>query len=193
MKRFTFLLLGLALLCSACTTDYANLPTYTPNKQLQAVVETPAGSSHKLLFDRATKAFVNEKEAGKDRVIRFLPYPGNYGFIPSTEVGGKSAPLQVLVIAESAAPGTVLEIIPVGVLQLDISGELHPQIIAIPARPSEQLITAHDFASFSKRYPAIKTILEQWFLHHNPAAPARLGGWRDEKFANQMIQRWMKL
>ncbi|MFT2010097.1 inorganic diphosphatase [Pontibacter sp. 13R65] len=193
MKRYASLLLLLTLLCSACKTDYANLPTYTPNKQLQAVIETPAGNNHKMVFDRTSQEFISEKEAGKDRIIRFLPYPGNYGFIPSTEVGGKGAPLEVLVLSERAETGTVIEIIPIGVLQLEIAGELHPQIIAIPARPSEQLISAHDFRSFSKQYPAIKKILEDWFLHHNAAAKTRMGGWRDDKFADQMIQRWMKL
>ena len=194
MKNYTYFITILFLfLLSGCKTDYANLPTYSANKQLQAVIENPAGTNHKLRFDRTTKEFVNAKEAGRDRVIGFLPFPGNYGFIPSTEVGGNGDPLEVLVIAEAMETGTVMEIVPLGVLHLDIEGELEPKIIAVPARPSEQLISATDYAALSTQYPALKEILEKWFVHHTPTRHAKFAGWRDERFADKLVQRWMKL
>ncbi|MBF9255239.1 inorganic diphosphatase [Pontibacter sp. 172403-2] len=193
MKKLFFLLLPVFALLSGCKTDYANLPTYSGARQLQAVIEVPAGSSHRLIYNRETKEFVNDKKAGLDRVIPFLPYLANFGFIPSTEISSNGNGLKILVIAESREPGTVMEVIPLGVMQLETAGELEHVVVAVPARPSEQLISATDFASFSKQYPGIKSILQTWFTHYNPTAHTTFVGWRNERFADEEIQRWMKL
>ncbi|MFD2246003.1 inorganic diphosphatase [Pontibacter ruber] len=194
MTYYRNLLLGLlVLLLASCKTDYANLPTYTPTKQLQAVIEVPAGTNRVLQYNPETKEFIPAKEAGKDRVIGFLPYPGNYGFIPSTEVNRQGEALDILIIAESVATGTVMEVIPVGVLQVEVAGELKPVVVAVPSRPSEQLISATDYASLSRQYPAVKDILHKWFANHSPTTNTKVAGWRDDRFAEEMIQRWMKL
>ena len=84
--------------------DFENLPTYT-EQGINVVVEIPAGTNHKIEFDKKNKKFVVDQKNGKDRIIDFLPYPGNYGFIPSTymdpAVGGDGDALDVLVIGES--------------------------------------------------------------------------------------------
>lgn len=190
--RYTLLLLQLVLLAS-CQTDYAALPTYNGKKQLQAVIEVPAGSATKLHYNRQTKAFEAEQHAGQDRVINFLPYPANFGFIPSTETNAQKKPLEVVVLCGSKAAGTVMEVIPVGVLQLETDGELDHKIVAVPARPSERTVNASDFNGFTADYPAVKAILQQWFVFHNPTAKSKFVGWRNEQFAEQEIQRWMKL
>ncbi|MDX5418460.1 MAG: inorganic diphosphatase [Hymenobacteraceae bacterium] len=190
--RYTLLVLQLMLLAS-CQTDYASLPTYTSQKQLQAVIEVPAGSATKLRYNRQSKAFETEKHAGQDRIVNFLPYPANFGFIPSTETNAQKKPLEVVVIAGSMEAGTVMEVIPVGVLQLETDGELDHKIVAVPARPSERTVNASDYNSFTADYPAVKAILQQWFVYHNPITKSRFVGWRNEQFAEQEIQRWMKL
>ncbi|RAU83695.1 inorganic diphosphatase [Pontibacter arcticus] len=193
-KIYTSLLFVFTLLtCMGCKTDYAGLPTYSPAKQLQAVIEVSAGKSQVLHYDHQTKTFVPDKLAGQDRVIEFLPYPANFGFIPSTEIDHAGKGLEILVISESAEPGTVMEVIPLAVLQLQTNGELQHIIIAIPARPSEQTVSATDYASFSERYPAIKEILQKWFTNNTPTARTTFVGWKNERFADQEIQRWMKL
>lgn len=183
----------LALLLVSCKTDYAQLPTYTGNKQLQAVIETPAGSNHKLVYDQEKKEFVNDKMAGQDRVIGFLPYPANLGFIPSTEINHKGKGLEILVLSERLEAGTVAEVIPIGLMQLETEGELQHIVVAVPARPSERQIEATNYTGLSVDYPAVKAILEEWFANHNPAASTNFVGWRDEKFAEKEIQRWMRL
>ncbi|MBD1398399.1 inorganic diphosphatase [Pontibacter sp. JH31] len=190
--RYTLLLLQFVLLAS-CQTDYASLPTYNPNKQLHAVIEVPAGSAVKMHYNQQTKAFEVDKLAGQDRIIDFLPYPANFGFIPSTETNAQKKPLEIVVIAGSVEAGTIMEVIPVGVLQLETDGELDHKIVAVPARPSERSINASDYNSFSRDYPAAKAILQQWFVYHNPTAKSRFIGWRNEQFAEQEILRWMKL
>ncbi|WP_162427547.1 inorganic diphosphatase [Pontibacter pudoricolor] len=188
------LLLVFTLLLYSCQTDYASLPTYTGARQLQAVIETPAGSSHAVKYDLKTKTFINEKLAGQDKILQFLPYPGNYGFIPSTEVGANSRGLSTLVLAERIESGTVTEVIPIATLMLEkSSGDLYPVIITVPARPSERTIKATNFKSLSIEYPAVKQILQQWFVHYTHPNSIKFVGWKDEHFAEKEIQRWMKL
>ena len=191
---YSYLILLLCFVFSSCQTDYANLATYSAANQLQAVIETPAGSSHKIRYNRTTKAFENETQGGKANVLNFLPYPGNYGFIPSTEVGANGRGISVLVLSEQAEAGTVLEIVPIATLMLEkYNGDLYPIIIAVPARPSEQTIKATNLATLSEQYPAVKSILQQWFVYHNHTASLKFIGWKDAQFAEKEIQRWMKL
>ncbi len=194
MKRYIGRYLPLlALLLFSCETEYASLPTYTSNKQLQAVIETPAGSNHKLVYNAGKKEFVNDKDAGQDRVIGFLPYPANLGFIPSTEIDREGKGLEILVLSERMETGTVAEVTPIGLIQLETDGELQHIVVAVPARPSERQIEATNYRGLSVDYPAVKTILQHWFANYNPTANTRFVGWRDEKFADKEIQRWMRL
>ena len=189
----TYCLPLLALLLVSCKTDYAQLPTYTGNEQLQAVIETPAGSNHRLIYNQEQKAFVNDKLAGQNRVIQFLPYPANLGFIPSTEINSDGKGLEILVLSERLETGTVAEVLPIGLMQLETDGELQHIVVGVPARPSERHIEATNYRALSVEYPAVKKILEEWFANYNPAANTSFVGWRDEQFAEKEIQRWMRL
>lgn len=188
----TFVLVA-SLILTGCKTDYANLPTYTGNRQLQAVIEVPAGNNLQLKYDKKKQEFIEDKDAGEDRVVEFLPFPGNYGFIPSTEVDKNGRGLNILVLTERAETGTVMEVVPVGVLQLETNGDLEPLVIAVPARPSDRTVEATSMAELTKNYPAVKEIIRLWFVHQNPALNTKFVAWRDERFADQEIQRWMKL
>ncbi|MBC3542063.1 inorganic diphosphatase [Rufibacter sediminis] len=195
-KYWQFPLLLLAILCSSCQKDYRALPAVTETKHWQAVVETASGSTMPQVYDAQEKKFVPQLEAGQPRKLEFLPYPGNEGFIPSTLVdsvqGRPAAPLPVVILCGQKEPGTVLEILPIGVMILESEGELRHLIVAVPARPTEQTISPNSFSDFSARYPAVKSILEQWYLNVNPRQPTRLSAWKNEAFADKLIQQWVQ-
>ncbi len=184
------------LLLMGCKKNLQELPAFTETKHWQAVVVTPAGSTLPQKYDALNNDFLPQIEAGQPRKLEFLPYPGNEGFIPSTLVdsvqGRPAAPLPVLVLCNTKEPGTVLEILPVGVLVLERDSELYHLLVAVPARPSEQTISPNSYSDFSARYPAVKKILEQWYLSENPRLPTRLMGWKDEQFAERLLQQWVK-
>jgi inorganic pyrophosphatase len=185
----------LATLLVACKTDYQHLPAFSEQKQLQVVVLTPAGSNHPQKYDSQKKTFVSAQDAGMPEQVKFLPYPGNFGFIPSTlfktDNAADSEPLRALVLAESMPTGTVAEVIPIGTLLLETAGEATFVVVTVPARPSEQVVAATDFATFSQSYPAAKDIIQKWFIHENPNRPTRLMGWKDEKYTEKLIRRWL--
>jgi inorganic pyrophosphatase len=194
-KAWRPLLVLLALFSAAgCSTSYQELPAIAESKQWQAVIETPSGSTLPQVYDQQEKKFVPQLEAGQPRKLEFLPYPGNEGFIPSTLVdsvtGRPAAPVPVMVLCNQKEPGTVLEILPVGVLILESGGELRHVVVSVPARPSEQTISPNSYSDFSARYPAVKSILQQWYLNVDARTPTRLVGWKDEAYADQLIQKW---
>lgn len=193
--------LGLLMLAGACkhtpnetkVEDYLHLPAFT-EQGIQAVIEIPAGTNHKIEYDKAQKAFKIDQRDGEGRVIDFLPYPGNYGFIPSTymdpKLGGDGGALDVLVIGEAAPTGTVLEARPIAALLLMDEGQLDTKIIAVPADSSRQVMKANDFLSFSMAYDGAKNIIENWFLYYDGLGTTEFRGWKDEQYALEEIRRW---
>ncbi|HMQ48028.1 MAG TPA: inorganic diphosphatase [Saprospiraceae bacterium] len=198
--RFAFLfwiLLGL-FSCKQYNTntavkDYQQLPTFTENG-IQVVVEIPAGTNHKIEYDKQSHQFLNDQVDGQDRVIDFLPYPGNYGFIPSTymdpERGGDGDALDILVIGEAQPTGSVVEAIPIAVLLLKDEGEIDSKIIAIPADSTQQVIRAKDFTTFSIEFDGAKYIVENWFLYYKGLGVMEYLGWKDEHYAWEEIRKW---
>ena len=195
------LLLGLAWGCRPSVegqpaVDYASL-TATEGDLLRAVIEIPAGTNHKYEYDDGTATFRLDTLAdGRDRVIDFLPYPGNYGFIPGTLMdkarGGDGDALDVLVIAEHMPTGTVALVQPIGALLLRDRGEIDTKIIAIPADSSLQVLPARDFVDFMLRYDAARHLIEQWFLNYKGPGQTQLVRWEDDQYARQEVARWLK-
>jgi len=163
---------------------------------VNVVVEIPAGTNQKIEFDYSTESFKVDQKNGKDRVIDFLPYPGNYGFIPGTLMdkkrGGDGDALDVLVISESLPTGSAIEVIPIAALELLDGGELDTKLIAVPVDSTLRIIQATDFENFMIEYNIAQTIIKDWFLNYKGLGKVDMKGWRDEKFAMSEIKKWAK-
>ncbi|MFT5165404.1 MAG: inorganic pyrophosphatase [Saprospiraceae bacterium] len=161
---------------------------------INVIIEIPAGTNHKVEYDYASKTFKVDQENGKDRVIDFLPYPGNYGFISGTLMdvakGGDGDALDVLVIAESLPTGTVIEVIPIAALELLDNGEIDTKLIAIPVDSTLRVIQATNFEDFMIEYNIAQTIIKDWFLNYKGLGKVEMIAWRDEKFAMAEIEKW---
>lgn len=187
------LLIGLGV--AGCQTDYAELPTFSAERKLlQAVIEVPAGTNLERRYDPVTHEFAPQQRAGKDRVLAFLPYPGNYGFVPGTNTNtATGGPLPVLVLAESQPVGTVLEVLPIGLVLLDNAGTMERVILAVPARPSQQILPEMStWADFTQRYPAAHQMLRLWFQHRASPGSVRIMGWKDEQAALEHVRSVMR-
>lgn len=175
------------------TPDYKTLPAII-DQGIHVVVEIPAGTNHKIEYQTDKSDFEVDQIDGKDRIINFLPYPGNYGFIPSTYMdparGGDGDALDVLVLGESQPTGSVLKALPVGVLLLKDKGELDSKIIAVPMDSTQQTMNIREFSNFLIEYDAAKRIVEEWFLNYKGYGVMELIGWQDEKYAWNEIRKW---
>ncbi|MBN4052024.1 inorganic diphosphatase [Cytophagaceae bacterium AH-315-L13] len=194
MIRVLYLFITVILFTSSSDVKYKEVATFSTDNFVNAVIEIPGGTNHKIEYDENTNTFPCDQENGKNRIIDFLAYPGNYGFIPSTlmdeELGGDGDALDILVLSESMSTGTILKTIPIAILKLKDKGALDSKIISIPADKNKQIIKATTLNELIQGYPQVKTIIETWFLHYKGVGKMELIGWADEKAAMSEIEKY---
>ena len=196
-RLYIFILLIIST--TACEREPApdklyTLPTFSTEGAVRMVVEIPAGTNHKIEYFPNSRRFQNDTLRGRDRIIDFLPYPGNYGYIPSTLMdesrGGDGDALDILCISESVPTGTVLEVIPIATLKIRDRDEIDTKIIAVPANPKNRTLQADKFSVFLTRYDGAKRIVQDWFLNYKGLGKVEFVGWEDDAYARREIEKW---
>jgi len=169
-------------------------PAFTDDGAINAVIEIPAGTNQKIEYNTANRAFEVDQVDGQDRVIDFLPYPANYGFIPSTlmdkERGGDGDALDVLVLGQAQPTGTILAIRPIATLNLIDDNEIDTKIIAVPVDTSLQIMKVDNFEDFLLRYNGAMRVIETWFTNYKGLGRTRLKNWENEHHALMEIKKW---
>ena len=192
--KYILILIALLFAFSIDANDYIEFKTFSKNGFLQMVVEIPAGTNKKIEYDRKLNDFFIDKIDGVDRVINFLPYPGNYGFIPSTKMdkerGGDGDALDILLISESINTGTILDVIPIGLLVLQDSNEIDTKIIAVPVNKSLKIINAENYSDLNEDYLILKDIIKLWFTNYKGDGVVKFIKWGDEIEAKFEINKW---
>lgn len=173
--------------------DYYHIDTFSNSNKLHAVIEIPSGTNSKIEYNPSSGLFEIDKEKGKDRIIKYLAYPANYGFIPGTlsnkKEGGDGDALDIMVLSASMSTGTLVEVTPIAVLKLIDNGEEDYKIIAVPSNIKQRTIHATSLNQINTEYKEALRILEMWFLNYNPRDPAQSLGWGDENEALQIITK----
>jgi inorganic pyrophosphatase len=151
---------------------------------VNVVIEIPMNSSVKYEFD---------KEACVVRVDRFLytsmVYPFNYGFVPGTlEEDGD--PVDVLVISrEPLMPGSVIEVVPIGVLDMEDEEGPDSKIIAVPKPKLDPYYAGWtDIASLPE---SLLSKIKHFFEHYKELEPGKwvkVTGWRGAQDAKAAIK-----
>lgn len=211
MKHYYLIitLLSIFFLSSSCNNEggikqpfsikrinYETLPANTEDGFYNAVIEIPAGTNKKIEYNKETEKFEIDQRDGKDRIINFLPYPGNYGYIPGTlmdkERGGDGDAVDVLVLAESLPTGTVIPIKPIATLMLLDEGEADTKLIAIPADTSLQTMQIAGFEHFMIDYDAARHSIETWFMNYDGLGTNEFRGWKNDDYAKKEIEKWLE-
>ena len=196
MTRWIILLISpIFFQCSSERVDYRRLTAFSESGHINAVIEIPAGTNEKIEFDGKTASFEVDQVNDQPRVIQFIPYPGNYGFVPGTKMasdqGGDGDPLDILVIGPHQPTGTVMEVHPIGILLLKDGGEADHKIVALPVDPALKTIDADNFTDFLVEYDAAKKIIEEWFLNYKGFGAMEFIGWENEQYALNEIKKWV--
>ena len=167
--------------------------TITPGEYedgiINVVVEIPAGSNHKIEWDRDNKVMK------LDRVEpNIFAKPTNYGFIPQTldEDGDE---LDVLLVTEDPlTTGIVVEAKIIGVMKFVDDGEVDDKIVAVPADDRSNGDAINNLSDLPKQL--IKQI-EFHFNHYKDlkkAGSTKVESWGDIEGAKEVIQhsieRW---
>ncbi len=112
------------------------------------IVEIPQHSANKYEYDGELGVF------RLDRALYSpLHYPGDYGFIPGT-LADDGDPLDVLVLVQQPSfPGVMIEVRPVGLLNMVDNEEHDQKILAVPNRNPryDQVHTMDQIFSHVKR------------------------------------------
>jgi inorganic pyrophosphatase len=171
--------------------DLAHLPTWPEPGVLNAIIEIPAGSAEKRQYDPATNTFPIDLRNGLPRLIRFLPYPANYGFIPGTrmnkEDGGDGDAVDVFVLCGALPSGTVIPVEPIGIIELLDAGERDDKLIAVPVDPALRTVDVDDIRELPG---AARDILVSWLLNYDPEDSAELVAVKDRAAAIATVERW---
>jgi len=133
---------------------------YKVDDMYQSVVEIPTGSRDKWEVNHKTGDLEWEFRKNKPRKVKFLGYPGNYGFIPQT-LSVDNDPLDVIVLSESSKMGDVLNIRVIGMLKLLDKGKVDNKVIAIMTDgPFNKMDSLKEILI---KKPNVISIVRQWF------------------------------
>lgn len=167
------------------------LDAFAPSGHARAVIEITAGTVEKRQYDPATNTFPIDKRDGLPRRIAFLPYPANYGFIPGTRMrkdeGGDGDALDVFVLCNARPSGTVMEVEPIGIIELLDAGERDDKVIALPV---DRSLLTMDVDDLHQLPAAAREILVTWLLNYDPVDGAQLIGVKGREAALAAIRRW---
>ena len=162
-------------------TDYTRLPIgdKAPHR-VNAVIEIPKDSVNKYEYDKQLHVFK------LDRTL-FSPvhYPGDYGFIPCT-LGQDGDPLDVLVLVEAPSfPGCLIEVRPIGVLQMVDQGKKDEKILAVAA--SDPLY--RDVKDYSQVFSHTTREIEHFFTIYKDleGKKTEMAGWADADVARKIV------
>ncbi len=151
---------------------------------VNVVIEIPLGSYIKYEVDKETGLlFV-------DRILYTAThYPFNYGFIPATlEEDGD--PVDVLVLGyEPLLPGSVIEVKPVGVLEMEDEEGPDAKIIAIPKEKIDPRFK--EVKDIDDIQEAIKDKIKHFFEHYKELEPGKwvkVTGWKGREEALKRIE-----
>ena len=136
---------------------------------INVVIEIPAGTNEKWEVLKDGSKIDREIKDGKYRVVDYLAYPFNYGFIPQTILpiskGGDGDPLDVIVISSSVERGSVIKAIPLGALIMIDDQEIDTKIIAVGVN-SSKLSQMNSIIQLNENYNGLIDIILLWLKNY---------------------------
>lgn len=193
MLKNKFLYLFTSLFIFACSSkgiDYMTLDSFDKKQNLRAVIEIPAGTNDKIEYKLSKNTFEIDTLQGKPRLIRFLPYPVNYGFIPSTQMNARKTgdAMDIMVFSKPLQTGQIITVRPIGILKMTDDGEIDDKVLSIPVDSKYQIIEIENFEDLSQNHPKIRDMIANWFLYYDKNADIKILGWSDESKALKDIK-----
>ena len=157
---------------------------HNPPEDVNVIIEVPIGGE--------PIKYELDKEAGTLVVDRFLHtpmrYPGNYGFVPHT-LSDDGDPIDVLVAnTRPIVPGAVINVRPIGVLQMEDDAGGDEKIIAVPVprltKRYSHVVNYTDLPDITLQQ------IQHFFEHYKDLEPdkwVKLIGWGDAAKARLLI------
>jgi inorganic pyrophosphatase len=121
---------------------------------VRMIVEIPQQSANKYEYDGELGVF------RLDRALYSpLHYPGDYGFIPGT-LADDNDPLDVMVLVQQPSfPGVLIEVRPVGILNMVDNDERDQKVLAVPNRNPRY----DEIHTMDQIFPHVRREIEHFF------------------------------
>ena len=147
-------------------------------------IEIPAGTKQKWKFNDKTGEIEKDYKDGKERIIQFLPYPGNYGFIPET-LAGDGDPIDVIDLDEAEKRGELKEVRIIGALDFEDKKEEDIKFVGVSPNGTFRHIQSIEQLLLEK--PAVLEILKSWFLNYKKPGKMVFYGYIDRDESVRLI------
>lgn len=199
MKNLYILISLLILVACSDTTQKAidhkhlvyDYPAFNLDSTINAIIEIPAGTNEKWQVNKISGKLEWEQKNGKNRVVNYLPYPGNYGIIPRTllpkEQGGDGDPLDVLLLGPYLPTEVPLRIKIIGVLKLLDRGEIDDKLIAV--EEDSPLYKVNSIEELERDYKGAAEIVETWFVNYKGPGKMESLGYQGPDSAMVMLKK----
>ena len=159
--------------------------SYKKGDSYQMLVEVPTGTRQKWEVGHKSGHIEWEFKNGKPREVKFLGYPGNYGFIPQTLSGDGDA-LDIIVLSESANRGDILNVKVIGMLVLVDKGEQDNKVIAVRDDGIFKKIDTLEEMLLKK--PNVIPIIRAWFEGYKDPGKMVFMGYKNRKKTIKYIE-----
>lgn len=195
-KYFILILSGfLALACTDAIVEHddktiiarhdylRDFPAFNNEGLVNVVVEIPAGCNQKWEIDKET-GYLEWEKIGYDslRVVKYLPYPANYGMVPRTWLpinkGGDDDPLDIFLLGQAVERGSVVSAKIIGVIKMLDKGFQDDKLLAVPVNGLFSEISTLE--QMYKAYPGVIEILKIWLSSYKGEGFVEIQGVQDE-------------
>lgn len=158
--------------------------------EVNAIIEIPTGTNEKWELNKSSGEIEWEEVNGKPRVVDYLGYPGNYGFIPqsllSKDLGGDGDPLDIIVLGPAIERGSVVKSKIIGVIYLLDRGEQDDKLIAVTE--NTPFYEVNSIAELEEKFKGTSQILELWFTNYKGPGKIITNGFGEAKEANEIVR-----
>lgn len=204
MKSLFKILVLLILLCACGNTgrventvdNFCNflhdIPAFTPDSLVNVVIEIPAGTNQKWEVNKATGQIEWEQITPDSfRVINYLPYPANYGFVPQTLLpkasGGDGDPMDVFVLGPAITREKIVKVRIVGIIHMLDENESDPKLLAV--NTTEPGFDVNSYEALNKNYPGTIDIIKLWLIHYKGYGKIEIVSIDDETEAVYLLKK----
>ena len=190
-------ILTVIFLVSVVTTLLASplheIPYRNPDGSYNLFIEIPAGTQQKWEVNKRSGKLEWEEKDGKKRVVKFLPYPGNYGFIPST-LAGDGDPVDVITLDGEVHRGKFSKVRIIGAMDFQDGNQEDIKFIGLD--PNGVFKGVESIEQLMFKHPAALEILKCWFSNYKGSGKMIFRKYLNLEQAKSMIAiahgRWKK-
>ena len=175
--------------------DYIkNISAKNEDESYNAIIEIPSGTNQKWEISDDYKYLELEFKNGYPRIIKYLGYPANYGFIPNTKLrldeGGDGDAIDVLVMNDlPIEKGERVKIKVIGMLKLLDKNEIDHKIISVKVGSIFEKINS--LKTLENEHSGILEIFSIWFQNYK-GEKIKILGFEEKKKAKKFIEKFVQ-